>query len=132
MRRTLIGIFAFLAGVISLFATQIALTKAWGVFGVQWGRDNLPTLPIQQVAALSTVFAAVLVGSFIAAFLSRRDALRVLALMCFIGMAVDGYAMFVILKDALPLWFRAGFVAQIPLATVLAGLLWTQTRSFRA
>lgn len=131
MRRLVTAALAFLAGVVSLFATQIALTKIWGVFGVEWGRDNLPTLPFQQIAALSTVFLAVLVGSFLAAFLSKRDALKVLAVMCFVGMAIDGYAMFVILKDALPLWFRAGFVAQIPFGTVLAGLLWTQTRSFR-
>ena len=130
MRRTITAILAFLAGVVSLFATQIALTKVWDVFGIEWGRDNLPTLPVQQVAALSTVFAAVLVGSFIAAFLSKRDALKVLTVMCFVGVSVDGYAMFVALKDALPLWFRAGFVAQIPIATVLAGLLWTRTSSF--
>ncbi len=131
MRRTIIAILAFLVGVVVLFATQIALTKTWRVFGVQWGRENLPTLPIQQIAALSTVFVAVFVGSFIAAYLSKRDALKVLAVMCFLGMAFDAYAMFVILNDALPLWFRAGFVGQIPLATVLAGLLWTQTPSFR-
>ena len=131
MRRLITSVLAFLAGVVSLFATQIAITKLWGVLDVEWGRDNLPTLPVQQIAALSTVFVAVLVGSFVAAYLSKRDALRVLAVMCFVGMSVDGYAMFVILKDALPLWFRAGFVAQIPLGTVLAGLLWTQTSSFR-
>lgn len=123
MRRLGSGLLAFFLGVASLFATQTALTRLWTAFGVSWGRENLPTLPMQQFAALSTLFVAVFVGSFVAAFLGRRDAWRVLAVMCLVGISIDGYVMFVKLQDALPLWFKLSFVSQIPVATAIAGLL---------
>ena len=123
MGRLGVGIFAFVVGVICLFVTQISLTRLWAALGVPWGREDLPILLLQQVGVLSTLFAAIMVGSFVAAVLAKRDAWRVLLVMCLVGVAIDGYAMFIELRSALPLWFRLAFVGTIPIATALAGLL---------
>ena len=126
LHRLGVGVFAFIFGVISLFGAQIGTSRLWGLFGVTWGRDNLPTTPEQELGALSTLFVAVFVGSLVAAMICKRDTWRVLMVMCLVGVLVDGYAMFVTLQDALPLSFRLTFVGIIPVATILAG--WLATR----
>ncbi|MDJ0878695.1 MAG: hypothetical protein QNI86_08790, partial [Halieaceae bacterium] len=123
MRRIGFGILAFFVGVAALFTTQIGVTRLWATLGVLYGPGNLPISSMQQVAALSTVFTAVFVGSLVAARVSRRDAWWVLLAMGLVGVSIDGYVMLFKLKDDLPAWFRVCFVSLIPVATILAGYL---------
>ncbi len=132
MRRLGLAVLAFIAGIVALFAVQIAVTKIWSLLGVAWGPENLPLVGIQQLAALTTLFAAVLGGSLLAAIVGGRDKWRVLVAMGLLGIAIDGYFMFLIIGEALPLWFRVTFVTLIPTATVIAGAISDWLRPLQA
>ncbi|MDJ0712439.1 MAG: hypothetical protein QNJ14_18785 [Woeseiaceae bacterium] len=131
MRRLGFAVLAFIAGVVALFAVQITITKIWSLLGITWGRENLPVVATQQLAALTTLFAAIFGGSLVAAFVSVRDRWRVLAAMGFLGIVIDGYFMFFKIGEALPLWFRVIFVTLIPAATVVAGVISDWLRPYK-
>lgn len=123
MRRFGVSVLAFIVGVAALFAVQFSVTKIWSIQGITWGPENLPLVAIQQFASLMTLFTAIFGGSLVAAIVSSRDRWSVLAAMCLVGIAIDGFFMFVRIGEALPLWYRVTFVSLIPVATVLAGLV---------
>ncbi len=123
MRRFGVAVLAFIVGVAALFAVQFSVTKIWSIQGITWGPENLPLAAIQQVASLTTLFTAILGGSLVAAIVSGRDRWSVLTAMCLVGIAIDGYFMFVRIGEALPLWYRVTFVSLIPAATVVAGIV---------
>ena len=110
-------------GALLVFAVQIPVTRLWGLLGISWSRENLPLAADQQIAALLTLFLAILCSTLGAALAAGRLAIAALSILVLIGVSIDGYAMFVKLAGALPLWFRAAFVLQIPLATVCGWFL---------
>lgn len=114
---------AFVLGVVLVFAVQIPLTRVWGALGVTWSAVEPPLNASQQFAALSTLFSSILVSTVGAALVARRRAVSVVAVLALLGILIDGYAMFVILAERAPLWFRVAFVGQIPLATYVGWLL---------
>lgn len=114
---------AVIAGIALLFIVQMSLVALWKTVGIRWSNAELPLAPGQQVAALSTLFAAIFVSTLGAAWIAGDRAVFALLILVTIGVGIDGFAMFVKIGEALPLWFRIAFVAQIPLATLVGWIV---------
>lgn len=118
--RVALSLLAFIGGLGSVFIVQYGVTHLWDSFGISWGPNNLPTEPVQQAAVLLTTFVAGVAGPIVATFIVRRVPWVVLAAMCSVGLAIDGYAAAYPLS-ALPSWFRIAFVVSVPFQILVGG-----------
>jgi len=101
-----------------MFLVQLSVIRVWGLMGVTWGPDNLPLQGSQQFAALLTSLLAIASGAALIAWIARQDARKLLILFGLIGVAFDGYIMFVKI-EGLPAWFRVTFVVVVPIAVAV-------------
>jgi hypothetical protein len=122
IKRTALAGLALIAAIVVMFAVQIVTTNAWFLTGISWGPDNLPVTAMQEMAALTTSFAAIFGGAIAGFSVSRIDGWKVLAIFGLIGVAFDGYIMLFKITEV-STWFRLSFVAVVPIATVVGGML---------